>query len=136
MLRNCYLPVLSCHSIFITTSNRFNLAAVRALNFGSFVCNGRTKTISVIPIGANGNIGKTGPGWRLGSEVVGLTPILAPHRFCMAVSRPRGAPPLGWYLQPLQHWISRDTPAVHRTHPRPAGPAQAPQQCHALRFVG
>jgi hypothetical protein len=28
-----------------------------------------TKTISVIPTGANGNIGKTGPRWSLGSGV-------------------------------------------------------------------
>ena len=37
----------------------------------------RTKTISIIPTGANGNIGNTGPGLRLASEL-GVTPISLP----------------------------------------------------------
>jgi len=42
------------------------------------------------------------------------------------------APPAG---HPLGYMSSRDMKTC-RTQPRPARPAQAPQQCHALRFGG
>jgi len=50
----------------------------------------RTKTISIIPTGANGNIGNTGPGLRLASEL-GVTP----KECAVWGSRPRGAPAEG-----------------------------------------
>jgi hypothetical protein len=35
----------------------------------ALLCACGPKTISVFPTGANGNIGNTGPGWGLGSEL-------------------------------------------------------------------
>ncbi len=83
--------------------------------------------ISVFPTGANGNIGDTGPGWRLGSGVWGWS------RQDRAVwgSGPRGAAPLGWYHQKVTLYnICSLEP--HRTQPRPATAALLPR--HALHL--
>jgi len=82
----------------------------------------RTKTISVIPTGANGNTGNTGPGGRLGSGVwVSLRRGVTPKGWQVWGSGPRGAAPLGWYHQQaatLYNICYICSLKLHRTQPR------------------
>jgi len=65
-------------------------------------------------------------GWGVG---------VTPKECAVWGSGPRGAAPLGWYLQQVSLY-NMCSPAHTRTQPRRARRTQAPQQCNALRLAG